>query len=107
MSTTTLADRLGMALFASLVAAIQLPLAAALVGFFVTAFASGPIMGLWYLAGWHGPRDWTTIWHVIGWLLLALSFTGAINATVCSLRGRDNWLFALSLTQDRWEKPTP
>jgi len=110
MSTapSSLVDRLGVALFSSLVSAIQLPLGIAIFGFLISGPVALPIMGFWFLMGWCPPSHEQSIvvYRGIGWCLVAASGVGFINAIWCSLRGRDNWLFAFALTQDRWDKPS-
>ncbi len=97
-------ERVGFAIFASVVASFQTPfivLAVALLPSCAIVFVGIPLC---WLMNWHLPDSaefWEAFWRGIGWLLMSASLIAGINAAICVFRGKDNWLFALSLTQDR------
>lgn len=105
--STPLGERIGAAIFSALFASFLAPVGLLVFGTILCSFISLPVMGLWYLTGWTQPSAafWSTTLHAVGWTLFGVSFVCATNAVMCCLRGRDNALFAMSLTQDRW--PTP
>jgi hypothetical protein len=94
-------EKLSFAMFVAAIAAVQAPLVVAWVSLAVVALLSVPIALFCSISGWEFPHTGLhALWAGTKWLLFFASLSGAINGVVCVMRGKDNWLLAMTLTQD-------